>query len=386
VIQSALLNSNRFAPCLTTISPNVPSVTIGGVAATVTYAGFVADTVAGLYQINVQLPGTSGGSFQPVSGSPISTIVAPVQLPLVITSNSIPSQAGVSVWVTPRLQVTPPTGAGLTGTVGIAWSASNNVVIASEGTSTYKYALTSGLLPAGLSLGAASGAITGTPAANTAGTYVVTVTATDSANVPVTGSTTFSLTVAGGLFMTSTGSGTYTGTFGTANATLTPLVTATGGTFPYAFTITLPVSLPAGMTVGATTGRVGISALTPAGTYHVTVTATDSTAGTPLIGAITFDVVVNLRMANTSPTSQTNGTSGVLTTVSATGNTGTITYSLDAASVTAGLAINPSTGDVTPGTATAATYSITVTATDGTAPASAATPGTGTKTISVTVL
>jgi hypothetical protein len=139
------------------------------------------------------------------------------------------------------------------------------------------------------------------------------------------------------------------------------------------------------MTIGATTGRVGISTLTPAGTYHVTVTATDSTTGTPLTGTITFDVVVNLKMANTTPVSQANGTSGVLTTVTATGNAGTITYTLDAASITAGFAIDSSTGDVTPGTATAGTVSITVTATDDTAPTGGATPGTGSKTISVTV-
>jgi hypothetical protein len=90
-------------------------------------------------------------------------------------------------------------------------------------------------------------------------------------------------------------------------------------------------------------------------------------------------------MANTTPVSQANGTSGVLTTVTATGNTGTITYTLDAASITAGFAIDSSTGDVTPGTATAGTVSITVTATDDTAPTGGATPGTGSKTISVTV-
>ena len=66
------------------------------------------------------------------------------------------------MWVQPRLKVDPPSGAGLTGTVGIPWSSSNNVVVATEGTSIYHYALTSGLLPAGLSLGALTGAITGT--------------------------------------------------------------------------------------------------------------------------------------------------------------------------------------------------------------------------------
>ena len=50
-----------------------------------------------------------------------------------------------------------------------------------------------------------NGNISGIPAANTAGNYLVTVTATDSANVPVKGSAGFTLTVAGGLFMTTSG-------------------------------------------------------------------------------------------------------------------------------------------------------------------------------------
>jgi hypothetical protein len=139
------------------------------------------------------------------------------------------------------------------------------------------------------------------------------------------------------------------------------------------------------MTINATTGRVGISALTPAGTYHITVRATDSTAGTPLTGNITFDVVVNMLMAHTTPVSRANGSGLVLSTVSATGNTGTIAYTLDAASITAGFTIDSTTGAVTTGTATAATVSITVTATDGTVAPNAASAGVGTTTFSVTV-
>ncbi len=51
VLQSLLLNSGRLPPCVQSSSTNVPSVTVGGVAATVLYAGFVPDTVAGLYQV-----------------------------------------------------------------------------------------------------------------------------------------------------------------------------------------------------------------------------------------------------------------------------------------------------------------------------------------------
>ena len=88
-------------------------------------------------------------------------------------------------------------------------------VVATGGTSGYTYAVTSGLLPAGLSL--IGGVITGTPGANTAGTYVLTVTATDSAVPPVTGSVTFQLQVDGGLVVTGTLS-TISTVFGTPAA------------------------------------------------------------------------------------------------------------------------------------------------------------------------
>src|SRR4051794_23178638 len=136
-------------------SGTIPSVTIGGVAVTtVGYAGFVDSTVAGLYQINVTMPSPTG-SFTSATGATITNITAPVQLPVVVTANGVSSQSGVNLWVAPRLLVAPPSGAGLTGTVGVAWSSSNNAAVASEGSGSYLYALTSGLLPAGLTLSSA---------------------------------------------------------------------------------------------------------------------------------------------------------------------------------------------------------------------------------------
>ncbi len=284
VIQSSLLNTNRLPPCMVT----APTVTVGGVAATVTYAGWVADSIAGLYQVNVKLPGRAAGTFHPVTGSTFTNLLAPVQLPVVVTSASHSSQANVSIWVTPSLKVVGPSGAGLTGIVGTAWASSNNSVVATEGASSYTYAVTSGLLPSGLSLNSATGAITGTPAANTAGSYVVSVTATDSSNVPVTGTVTFTLTIAGGLVLSAPGAPFTPGTAGSTYATVAT-VQATGGIYPY----TYATSSTPGITVDSSTGVVSVASSVIAGTYHVTVTASDSTAVTPLTGSITFDITLN---------------------------------------------------------------------------------------------
>ena len=392
VVQSTLLNSNRLPPCVATSSANVPAVTIGGVAGVVTYAGFVADTVAGLYQMNVRLPGTTV-AYTNAAGAAISSITAPVQLPVVVTANGISSQSNVSMWVAPRLLVAGPLGTGLTGTVGIPWvtaiSAGNtSTVVATEGTSAYRYTLTSGLLPSGLALNPATGLISGTPAANSAGTYIVTVTATDSANVPVKGTVSFNLTVAGGLFMTSTvpASGL---TFGTANSNVAR-VTATGGVFPYTYLITSPGTLPTGMTI-AGNGQIGITALTPAGTYTVTVTATDSTGVTPLTGTITYDIVVALRLVRSSIVSGGNGVASTIATVTATGATGAITYTLDATTLalpSGWVTINASTGvvSVTSSAPVASATTVTVTATDGTAAPGASAAGTGTITFTFAVI
>lgn len=66
VMLSSNIAAGHFAPCFAT----APTVTIGGKAATVSYAGFVADSIAGLYQINAVVPTTV------TSGTAVSVQVA----------------------------------------------------------------------------------------------------------------------------------------------------------------------------------------------------------------------------------------------------------------------------------------------------------------------
>lgn len=380
IIASSLLNTNRLLPCFT----SAPTVTVGGVAGTVTYAGWVPDSIAGLYQVNVRLPGSAAGPFTSSAGASVSAISTPVQLPLVVTSGSRSSQTGVNIWVARRLKVVGPSGAGLTGTVATAWSSSNNSVTASQGTAPYRYALSSGVLPNGLALNATTGAITGTPLAGSAGSYAVTVTATDSANFPLTGKVSFTITVAGALYLTSSGTAPYNEVYSVPNATVTT-VSAVGGTYPYTYAITSPSPVPVGLTIDSATGVISVGTI-PAGTYHLTVTATDS-ASTPLTGTLTFDLVVALKLTNTTPTAVTATNAGAITTVSATGNTGTITYTLDATTAALGwVTINSSTGAVAvTSSSVAGSYPITVTATDGTAPTGASSVATGTVTFTMTI-
>jgi uncharacterized protein (TIGR03437 family) len=90
VINNAVLNGikpNHLPPCLT---PE-PTVTIGGAAATVTYAGWVTGSVAGLYQIDAQV------------SSKVTLTSPPNALPVLVTIGTKPavtSQAGVTVEVT----------------------------------------------------------------------------------------------------------------------------------------------------------------------------------------------------------------------------------------------------------------------------------------------
>jgi len=290
--------------------------------------------------------------------------------------------------VAPKLKVVGPVLSGLSGNIGAAWPTST--VVASEGTAPYQYIVTSGVLPSGLVLDGNTGAITGFPALNTIGSYVVTVGAIDSATVPVTGSVTFTLTVNGGLVLTSNPVTPNVATAGTANPNLAQ-VTAAGGTPAYTYSITTS-SLPVGLTISATTGIISTTSATPAwGPSPVTVHAVDSTSGVALVGNITFNIQIvagsPLTMSNPGALSAIAGNAAAtLGTVTASGGTATYTYTMAPTAggqLPTGLTINAGTGVIstTSSTPVMPSTSFTVTATDSTS----GTPRTGTRIVFITI-
>ncbi|HEY0143021.1 MAG TPA: ice-binding family protein [Thermoanaerobaculia bacterium] len=152
------------------------------------------------------------------------------------------------------------------GSVGAAY---NQLVTATGGTAPYTFSLSAGALPPGLLLNGATGSITGLP--TTPGTFNFTLTATDANGC--TGSRLYTITIA------AAGCPAIT----LNPATLPPAiaqvqysqpVTATGGTAPYAYTISAG-ALPIGFAINPVTGVIG-GTTTQTGIFNFTVRATDA--------------------------------------------------------------------------------------------------------------
>lgn len=191
-------------------------------------------------------------------------------------------------------QATPPpqtshltivTGSLPGGTVGSAYTGS---VAASGGTAPYAYAASG--LPNGLSISTSTGAITGTPAASSAGTVTATFTVGDSSQpTPQTATAKIALTVSPAKLAITTAS--LPG--GTVGTPYSASVSATGGVAPYTFTAT---SLPSGLSMGSTTGEIsGTPAQSDVGTTAVAIEVKD--AGQPTQQTATANLSISVSAA-----------------------------------------------------------------------------------------
>jgi len=222
------------------------------------------------------------------------------------------------------------------------------------GSGPHSVVITLGSLPPNLQIDPVTGAITGTPV--TPGTYTFTVQATDQGSNVVSAPYTITIVVPVVLDLASVPNGV----FGVAYS---QQITAAGGTGSYGFT-TDPLSLPGGLSLAAN----GLLSGTPnqLGNFAFTVTATDTSLPTPHTGTRSYSMSIaapTVSVGGALP----DGSVGVAYAgqVTATGGSGSYTYSLGAAPLPPGLVLDSSTGDIAGTPSQAGTFNIRVVATDG---------------------
>jgi Putative Ig domain len=343
-----------------------------GVVNTAGYSATLAST-GGAPPITWSWAAQSGSTLPPglilapatgvISGTP--TAAGTFNVSVTATDSSTPAltaSKNLSITIIPQLAITTssPLPNGITSTVYSATLASTG------GASPITWSLASGSnpLPAGLSLNASTGAITGTP--TTAGTFNFTVQAADSGTPQQKVTQAFSLTIIQQLVI-STPASLPTGSVTTPyNLTLA----SSGGTGAVTWALASGSTLPGGLTLTS----AGLLSGTPttANTYHFSITATDSGVP-PQTATVAFTLIITPKLAITT-TSLPSGTIGTAYNTQVQTNNGgiaPISWSWIAqagSSLPAGLNINSTTGVIS-GTPTATgTFNVTVTATDSSTP------------------
>ena len=210
-----------------------------------------------------------------ISGTP--TLMGTSTFTLQVADNETPPATGTSGPLSIFIEglVTITTTSLPDGNVAIFY---DSQLRATGGMTPYNWAITSGTLPPGLSLTAATGVISGTP--TTTGSYPITVLVTDSEITPATATGTFTITINPTPPLQITTSSLPAATQGVYYSNP---VAATGGVPPYSWSLSSG-PLPAGLTLSGT----GVIAGTPTGSsgdFPITVQVTDTlmnTASAPL--------------------------------------------------------------------------------------------------------
>ncbi|GGN27872.1 putative Ig domain-containing protein [Streptomyces fuscichromogenes] len=305
---------------VTALSPGTAIITAtgaGGTASTASGAPSAASTATAGASPD---PGTGSPSADP-AGTPGASAAAAAVLSGSVTVNVV---GPVSVTTT-----TLPEAAR-----GKTYSASLG---ATGGTGSYTWSVSSGSLPAGLSLSPQTGALTGTPA--TAGTSRFTVRLTDPGPPAQFTTRTFKLTALGSLAVNSSSLPGAT----TATA-YSQTLEAVGGTAPYKWSLAPGQgTFPHGLRLDPDSGAItGIAA--QAGTYGVTVQVTDSAKpGQTATQHLTLTVAKPLTIGTLGLPDGVTHTS-YSQAMNASGGVEPYTWSVSSGSLPGGLTLSPKSG------------------------------------------
>ena len=333
------------SPTISQVSPQV--VTAGTPSVTVTVNGANFQSQAALTVNGTAVPTTVVNSTTlaaNISGSPLAQ-PAVQQLQVKNTNGAASNQVPLTVTTAPDSQnalsiTTTQLPSAQVGTV-------YKVTLGATGGSTpYKWSVSSGSLPSGLTL-SSGGVISGTPTVSGTSTFGITV--TDAATKAQTKSVMYSITVASqtaALSINSTSLGT-----GVVGSTYATQLSASGGTPGYTWSLASG-SLPGGLALSS----AGVISGTPtaSGTFTFVVQAKDSGSPAQTASAnesITVNAGSSKLTITTTSLAAGKGGSSYSASLSATGGKPNYTWSISSGSLPVGLSL--SSGGVISGTPTA---------------------------------
>ena len=303
-----------------------------------------------------------------ISGTPTGTFVGTDTFTVTATDSETPTAqtatAQLSITISVAALSVSTSGALATGVVNSVYPGAT--LQATGGITPYSWAVTTGSLPAGLTLNAATGAISGTPTANGTATFTVTVTDSETPTAKTATSSSLTIVVNPALSVTTTSLAS-----GVLGSNYSQTLSAAGGITPYTWAITTG-SLPAGLGLNTSSGAIsGTPSGTFTGTTNFTVTVTDNESPTHKTASANLSITVSattLLVTTTSGSLPTGVINNAYTaTLAASGGAGAYTWSLTSGSLPTNLTFN-SNGTITGTPNVTGSFPITVKVTDSETP------------------